>query len=205
MPREVGARADRREGAAGQAAGSGLQTRRREGLYLFVTRTGTRIWRMKYRYAGKEQRLIFGRYPDVGLAEARRKCADARRLLDERKNPAIEKRKLSMAASASAAATFEKVARAWHEVQAPRWAPVHAADVIRSLERDVFPDLGAIPIRDLDAPTVLATLRKVERRGSIETAKRVRQRVSGVFVFGISEGWPIPIRRRSSPARSSRW
>jgi len=158
------------------------------GLYLYVTKAGSRIWRMKYRFAGKEQRLIFGPYPEVSLAEARDKRDDARRQLREHKNPAVEGRKLKMMSAVSADATFEKVARAWHEVQAPRWAAVHAADVLQSLERDVFPDLGALPIRDIDAPTVLATLRKIEKRGAVETAKRVRQRMSGVFVYVISEG-----------------
>jgi integrase len=69
-----------------------------------------------------------------------------------------------------------------------RWTPVHATDVLRSLEREVFPSLGPLPIREIDAPLVLATLRKIEGRGSLETAKRVRQRISAVFVQAISEG-----------------
>ena len=158
------------------------------GLYLYVTTKGARIWRMKYRFGGKEQRLIFGRYPEVTLTEARNRRDDARRQLRDHQNPAIERRKAKMASAANAEMTFEKVARAWHETQTPRWAPVHAADVLRSLERDVFPEMGALPIRDIDAPTVLATLRKIEKRSAIETAKRVRQRVSGVFVYAISEG-----------------
>lgn len=158
------------------------------GLYLFVTAKGAKIWRMKYRYAGKEHRLIFGRYPEVSLAEARDQRDEARQQLRRNANPAVEKRKAKITNAAATAMTFEKVARAWHEMQAPRWAPVHAKDVITSLERDVFPDLGALPIRDIDAPTLLGTLRKVEKRGAIETAKRLRQRMSGVFVYAISEG-----------------
>jgi integrase len=87
--------------------------------------------------------------------------------------------------------TFEKVARALHEAQTPRWSPDYAALILRALERDVLPTFGAMPLRDIDAPLVLATLRKIEARGSIETAKRVRQYVSAVFVHGISEGIAI--------------
>lgn len=159
-----------------------------DGLYLFVTKAGSRIWRMKYRYANKEQRLIFGHYPDVSLSAARAKRDDARRLLREHKNPAIELKKVRAMNAAGAELTFERVATAWHEVQKERWVPVHAADVLQSLKRDVFPEIGKLPIRELDAPTVLACLRKIEKRGSIETAKRVRQRISGVFTYAISEG-----------------
>ena len=159
-----------------------------KGLYLYVTTRGARVWRMKYRFGGKEQRLIFGPYPEVSLAQARGHCEDARRLLREQRNPAIEHRKLKASNIASADQTFERVATAWHETQASRWAPVHAADVLQSLKRDVFPAIGKLPIRDIDAPIVLAMLRKIEKRGSLETAKRVRQRVSGVFVHAISEG-----------------
>lgn len=158
------------------------------GLYLFVTRAGTKSWRMKYRFANKEQLLTFGLYPDVSLAQARTQRDEARQLIRANKNPAHERRKAKLTSAAASERTFEKFARRWHEMQKARWAPVHADDVLRSLDRDVFPDLGALPIQEITAPTVLATLRKIEKRGSIETAKRVRQRISGVFTFAISEG-----------------
>lgn len=158
------------------------------GLYLLVRPNGSRLWRMKYRAHGKEKLLSFGAYPDVSLTEARDLRDAARKAVREGLDPAMEKKRRVMVNRDQAAQTFEVVARQWHEMQRGRWAPVHADDVIRSLDRDVFPDLGALPIASIDAPLVLSTLRKVERRGSIETAKRVRQRMSAVFVFGISEG-----------------
>jgi len=103
-------------------------------------------------------------------------------MLREHRDPAVEAQKRRLVAAAAAEATFEKVAREWHEMQTPRWVPVHAADVLKSLEADVFPYLGSIPLKELDAPLVLATLRKIEKRGALETAKRVRQRMSAVFV-----------------------
>ncbi len=158
------------------------------GLYLFVTRTGFKSWRMKYRFGGKEKRLTFGPYPEISLSEARDRRDAARRELREHRDPAVEAIKRKIAGVADREATFESIARRWHAFQEPRWAPVHAADVIRSLERDVFPSLGSLPIRQIDPQLVLATLRKIEGRGSLETAKRTRQRMSAVFVQAVSEG-----------------
>jgi integrase len=158
------------------------------GLYLLVTKGGAKSWRLKYRFAGKEKRLTFGRYPEVTLAEAREKRDQARRLLREMRDPAVEATKRRLAVAAAADATFERIAREWHDLQTPRWVPVHASDVIRSLENEVFPHLGSVPLQEIDAPLVLAVLRKIEKRGALETAKRVRQRMSAVFVHGISTG-----------------
>ena len=151
------------------------------GLDLFITTRGFRSWRMKYRFAGTEKRLTFGPYPAVSLSEARDKRDEAKRLLREHRDPATEELKRRLAAAADQEATFETVARRWHKLHESRWAPVHAGDVLRSLEREIFPAVGAIPIRQLDAPLVLVALRKIEARGSLETAKRVRQRMSAVF------------------------
>jgi integrase len=81
--------------------------------------------------------------------------------------------------------TFEQLGRAWHERRQPRWSAEHAADVIASLERDVFPSIGAADPRAISAQDVLAILTQVESRGRIETARRLRERISGVFRFGI--------------------
>jgi integrase len=158
------------------------------GLYLYVTTKGYRSWRMKYRFAGREKRLTFGPYPEVSLVEAREKRDQAKRQLRDHRDPAIEELKRKLAAAADHAETFETVARRWHAMHEARWTPVHANDVIKSLEREIFPSLGNMPISQLDAPLVLATLRRIEARGSLETAKRVRQRMSAVFIHAISEG-----------------
>lgn len=159
-----------------------------EGLYLFVTKAGHRSWRLKYRFAGKERRLIFGSYPEVSLKDARERKLKARKLLSEGRDPGIEAKKASIGRSMAAANTYEIVARNWFALQEDRWTPVHARDVITSLENEVFPWLGSLPIAEIDEPLVLTVLRKVEKRGAIETAHRVRQRMSAVFVHGIAEG-----------------
>lgn len=158
------------------------------GLYLFVTKAGSKSWRFRYRFAGAEKRLVFGLYPEVSLAEARAKRDDARRLLRDNRDPSLEVKKLRLAAAADREATFEKVAREWHALQSPRWASHHSWDVLASLKREVFTQIGSIPLKEIDAPIVLAVLRKIEKRGAIETARRVRQRISAVFVHGISTG-----------------
>lgn len=156
------------------------------GLYLFVTPTGAKSWRMKYRIGGKEKRLTFGLYPEVSLSEARAERDEARRRIRGGADPAKDRAMAKL--QHGGAATFESVARDWHQRESPRWAPVHAGDVLRSFERDVFPQIGDLPITEIDAPLLLRTLRKVEDRGAIETAKRLRQRMSAVFVDAIAQG-----------------
>ena len=158
------------------------------GLHLFVTTKGFKSWRLKYRFAGKEKLLVLGAYPEVSLKEARDRRDRARAELRDHKDPGVEERKREMAAHAAAGATFKVVAMRWYEAQCPRWSPVQRKKVIQALERDVFPSIGALPLIDIDGPMVLRMLRKVEARGAIDTAKRIRQHVSAVFGYGIAEG-----------------
>ncbi|MFC3579096.1 tyrosine-type recombinase/integrase [Sphingomonas hylomeconis] len=159
------------------------------GLYLFVTTKGFKSWRLKYRFGGKEKCLVFGPYPEVSLTKAREERDRARMLLRDHRDPGLEERKRKMAAHAAAGVTFEKVGRDWHEAQRARWSPVQAKKVIQAFERDVFPEIGKLPLLDIDGPMILKMLRKVEARGAIDTAKRIRQHVSGVFGYGIAEGF----------------
>ncbi|WP_372731907.1 tyrosine-type recombinase/integrase [Novosphingobium sp.] len=158
-----------------------------KGLFLLVRKNGGKLWRMKYRVAGKEKLLSFGPYPDVTLTAARDARDVARRLLREGVDPGAEKKRVANVEKLAEAHTFEAVAREWHELQKGRWSDHHQLIVIRSLERDVFPTLGKTPIGGLDAHDILDLLRKIEKRGSIETAKRIRQRISGVFLLAISK------------------
>lgn len=158
------------------------------GLYLFVSKSGHRSWRLKYRYGGKEKRLIFGAFPEVSLAEARERRDDARRSLREGKDPALATQRAKMLRSTPSATTFETFARAWHGHEKERWKPVHADDVITSLERDVFPKLGSFDVDDIDETMVHAVLEKVQKRGAIETAHRLRQRISCVFRYAKAKG-----------------
>ncbi|MEK9209691.1 tyrosine-type recombinase/integrase [Sphingomonas sp. 2378] len=163
------------------------------GLYLHVAPTGSKSWRMKFRFDGKEKLLTFGPYPEVKLSEARERRDEARRQIRDHIDPSGARRRAregrdQQALDEARAVSFEAAARAWFDLQKGRWAPVHADDVITSLERDVFPAFGARALTEIDAPAVLKALRAVEDRGSIETAKRLRQRISAVFAMYISEG-----------------
>ncbi len=153
------------------------------GLHLFVTKSGHRSWRLKYRFGGKERRLVLGAYPEIGLVAARQMRDDAKRLLREGRDPAYERKKARLANVARHENTFERFAREWHELQKDRWTKVHADDVLTSLERDVFPAIGSLAVTDIDEALVLAVLRPVQQRGAIETSHRLRQRMSAIFKF----------------------
>ncbi|MFZ3485183.1 tyrosine-type recombinase/integrase [Sphingomonas sp. 3-13AW] len=155
-----------------------------QGLFLHVAPTGTKSFRMKFRIGGKEQLLTFGTWPEVSLAEARERRDLAREQLGRGEDP-----RTKAPAAAAKPSTFEDAGRAWHAHQRPTWTEVHAGDVMASLERDVFPVIGAMPLAAITPPVVLNALRVVESRGARETARRLRQRVSMIFAFAQSEGW----------------
>lgn len=158
------------------------------GLHLLVTIAGNKLWRYRYTFGGKEKLLAIGAYPDLSLAEARAARDDAKASLRSGRDPSVVKRQRKVVVQAETAETFEALAREWHDLQHPGWAEHHANDVMRTLERDVFPAIGAIPIRQLKAPDVLALLRVMEARGAKETARRNRQRISAVCCFAIATG-----------------
>ena len=157
------------------------------GLFLLVNAAG-KYWRLAYRFGGKQKTLALGVYPDVSLARAREKRDDARKLIADGMDPG-ELRKVTKAQQAERAAnSFEAVAREWYAKHAPNWAVSHASKIIRRLERDVFPWMGARPIADLAASEVLETMRRIEGRGTLETAHRVMQSCGQVFRYAVATG-----------------
>jgi integrase len=180
-----------------------------KGLYLYVTPTGFRSWRWKYRFAGIEKRLTFGAYPEVSLAKARQKRDEAAGLIRDGVDPGIARKQKAAAIAVETQNTFEIVARHWHATHTLRWGKVHAADVLNSLERDVFPQLGKMPITSITPPLVLEVIRKIEARPAVETAHRVRQRMSAVFVYAIASGMGVQdpaaiVKGALSPVRKGR-
>lgn len=157
------------------------------GLYLFVTRKGARSWRLKYRFGGKEKLLTFGLFPEVTLADARERRDEARRMLRDGKDPVVEIERQRQAQIAAAGALFKPIALAWHEDEKPRWSPRHRGVVMNALNRDVFPDLGKRPVSEIDGPEILRVLRKIERRGAIETAKRVKGYINEIMGRAVGE------------------
>ncbi len=126
------------------------------GPYLEISPAGGRWWRFKYRFDGKEKRLSLGVYPDVSLADAREARDAARKLLAAGNDPSTARQEAKREAAGRAANSFEAVAREWYAKQAHTWVPSHAADVLRRLESNLFPELGGEPIAEITAPMLLA-------------------------------------------------
>lgn len=169
-------------------AGKGYKLADGGGLHVFVSPAGGKSWRWRYEFAGKEKLLTIGQYPVMGLADARAARDEARAALKQGRDPAIVKQQQRLVAAVQSGETFEVIARAWHKVSLPRWSAVHGQDILEALERDVFPAIGASPIREVTVPQVLAVVRAIEARGSKETARRNRQRIEAIFDFAIAEG-----------------
>ncbi|OYT99315.1 MAG: integrase [Burkholderiales bacterium PBB1] len=159
-----------------------------QGLYLEVTPAGARYWRLKYRYAGKEKRLSLGVYPNVTLATARKRREAARDLLDAGQDPSQARKDDKASKLLKMGTTFEAVARAWHANWSPARSPRHAEYVLRRLEADVFPAIGAKPIGDITAPNLLAMAKKIETRGALDIARRSWQTCGQIFEHALAHG-----------------
>ncbi|BBC73354.1 integrase [Altererythrobacter sp. B11] len=152
-----------------------------QGLFLYVTSAGGKIWRYRYRVGPKEKTLTLGQYPELGLVAARDAHREARKLVAEGKDPALEKQKAKISRQEAAKVTFRKVAEEWLADQEPIWSISNAKRVRNRFERDLYPLFGHHPIGQIESTSILRALRKIEGRGSVETAKRVRGYVRGVF------------------------
>jgi len=159
------------------------------GLYLEISPSGGRWWRFKYRFNGKEKRLSLGVYPDVGLKEARDHLDDVRRKLRAGIDPGEERKIQGKVFQAPpSGATFETVAREWFAKHSPAWAPGHGDKIIRRLELNIFPWLGAKPIADIKPLELLGTVQRIEQRGANETAHRALQNCGRVFRYAVATG-----------------
>lgn len=159
----------------------------RDGLFLIVTPAGGKWWRFKYRFGGKEKLLSMGTYPEVGLAKARTKRDRAREQVADGVDPG-QVRKAIKASRARAENSFEVIAREWHAKFTPTWTPGHAKKILRRLELNIFPWMGDRPIVEINAPEVLMSLRRIEARGALESAHRVRIICGQVFRYAVATG-----------------
>jgi len=144
------------------------------GLYLLVSPTGGKLWRFDYRFGGKRLVQAIGAYPAITLAEARKRRDSAKELLANGIDPGAVKKAQKVAVLASEENCFEIVAREWHAKFSGQWSPGHAATIMDRLTRDVFPWLGNKPVSEVRPLDLLAILRRVEGRGALETAHRIR-------------------------------
>ncbi|HRH17283.1 MAG TPA: integrase arm-type DNA-binding domain-containing protein [Aquabacterium sp.] len=163
-----------------------------EGLFLLVQagdEKDSKRWRFKYRFGGKEKLLALGTFPAVSLKEARERRQTARDLLTKGIDPGEARKAEKSSRSSQCDGTFEAVAREWHKViHAVKTSEGHAARTLIRLEQDAFPYIGSLPLAEITPPKLLDMLRRVEARGAIETAHRVKQACGQVFRYGVSTG-----------------
>jgi integrase len=164
------------------------------GLYLHVMPNGTKAWRYRYRFAGKETVLTLGFYPEMTLEEARNKRTEARNMLREGKNPTHERkqekheqRKAAEVATTGHANSFERVTLEWIEQQRERWSRDHANAVLATLRADAFPVLGELSVDSIEPPQMLQVIRAIEKR-ALEIASKVLQRITAVFRYAVQTG-----------------
>nr|WP_236888865.1 integrase arm-type DNA-binding domain-containing protein [Desulfoluna limicola] len=157
------------------------------GLYLLVNSSG-KYFRMNYRFGGKQKTLALGVYPEVSLKEAREQRDEARKRIRNDIDPQELKKAAQTAQVEAVTHSFEAVVLEWFTKNTDVWTQGHARTIIRRLELNVFPWLGARPIASIKAPDLLAVLRRVEERGARETAHRVKQICGQVYRYAIATG-----------------
>lgn len=156
------------------------------GLYLSVLPSGFKSWRWKYRFAGREKRMVLGSYPLISLRQARELRDAARTQLLAGIDPGAVKQAARQRVKLGE--TFEQIARSWHATKRKSLTPRYADQVLTRMEANLFPRLGAMPIRDITAPLMLDVIRRIEARGAHTMAHEVRGHASEVFVWAISSG-----------------
>lgn len=154
------------------------------GLFLLVTPTGGRLWRLRYRIGNLEKLISLGAYPDVPLKRAREKRDDARRLVADEIDPSADRK----AKRAAMLVTFEGVAQEWLDLQAKSLAPETISILGSRLNSGLYPYLGSRPVGAITAQELLAALRRIEARGRHETAHRVRALAGRVLRYAVATG-----------------
>ena len=158
------------------------------GLYLWVKPTGGKLWRWSYRFEGKEKLMSFGKYPDVSLALARDRHAEARKLLATGIDPMAQRKIEKKVQKVSSENSFQSVYARWLEYWQEGKSPRHVDSVRRRMAADILPCLGARPIAKIEAPELVAMANAIQDRGARDIAKRALETVGQVFRYGIAHG-----------------
>jgi integrase len=158
------------------------------GLFLLVTPSNGKLWRFDYRFENKRKTMAFGAYPSVSLAEARQRREDAKKLLANGLDPSDVKKAQKSARDECVANSFEVIAREWHGKFYHTWSPAYAARILDRLQSDVFPWIGTRPVAEIKAPEVLAVLRRIESRGALETAHKIKFSIGQVLRYAVATG-----------------
>ncbi|MEG1787486.1 MAG: integrase arm-type DNA-binding domain-containing protein, partial [Citrobacter sp.] len=157
-----------------------------EGMVLLVHPNGSKYWRLRYRFGGKEKMLALGKYPEVSLADARARRDEARKLLAHGVDPS-ENNKAVKVEQEQEAITFEVVAREWHASN-QKWSASHSARVLKSLEDNLFTAIGNQNIAELKTRDLLIPIKAVEMSGRLEVAARLQQRTTAIMRFAVQSG-----------------
>lgn len=158
------------------------------GLFLLVRKDGSKYWRLKYRYGGKEKLLAIGVYPDISLSDAREKRSKAKKQLMDGIDPSAFKQAQKLSRLEAAENSFEAIGIEWYLKTQHEWSEVHKTKVEWMLTKNLYPWLGKRPISEITPPELLKTLRRIESRGALETAKRVKQIAGKVFRYAVATG-----------------
>lgn len=159
-----------------------------QGLYLEVRPNGSKLWRLKYRLAGKEKLYAIGAYPAISLAEARTERDKARKLLVTGADPVHHRKEQVRQKAAVAENTFKVLATEWQDYNAPRWAKSTAYKAALYLNNDLIPSLGKRPVANITRPELVEFLRRIESRSTFDVAKKCRQWLNQIFRFGLAKG-----------------
>lgn len=159
-----------------------------KGLYLLVNPNGGKLWRYDYAHEGKRKTLSLGAYPEITLAEARNRHSEARRLLAAGVDPMAERKAGKTARKEAEKNSFEAVALEYFAVRGKDWSERYRRRMSTDMERDIFPWIGAKPIKDIAAPELLKLFRGIVARGAEETARRARESCGAVFRYGMATG-----------------
>ncbi|MBU3697784.1 integrase arm-type DNA-binding domain-containing protein [Dechloromonas sp.] len=175
-----------------------------KGLFLLINPNGTKYWRQKYRFDGREKLLSHGVYPDVSLKDAREKRDAARKLLADGVDPGENKKATKAARQALVANSFEIICREWLEKWGSTVVPAQKKKATARLEKDILPWLGKRPIKEITAPDILSVLRRIDDRGARYTAHKAKSEISQCFRYAIATGRadrdPCPDLRGAIPA-----
>lgn len=155
------------------------------GLYLQVNRNGSRWWRYKYRFGGRQKLLSLGVYPDISLREARERHAAARSLLTQGIDPSEQRKTDKVQAKITRSNRFSAIAEVWYQRKVKEWAPSTAAKVRAYLDSDLLPVLGDRPMPEIRRRDLIELLAKIEQRGAFDVAKKCREWLSGIFRYAL--------------------
>ncbi|MEZ8436847.1 integrase domain-containing protein [Vibrio splendidus] len=161
-----------------------------DGLRLRVKPNGSKLWLLNYTHPTKKKRanLSLGKYPDLSLANARKNALEAKELIAQGIDPQEDKKRQQQEYKAVHEHTFINVAEKWFDIKKDDVTPDYAVDIWRSLELHIFPHLSDVPVREVTAPQVIELLKPIEAKGSLETVKRIAQRLNEVMNYATNYG-----------------